>query len=105
MRDFEMKQCRRSIKDFDCPLQSIENGLIENGTLVVWQIKNIFWARLIDGQIVSTEEIDPRGWLEFRAFNASEEIHAKRIGERFVGRHAIDLEGEGDDYVDSFARF
>ncbi len=42
--------------------------------------------------------------MECRIFNRAEELHLKRDGNNFSGRYVRDELGEGNFYVDSFAR-
>ena len=38
-------------------------------------------------------------------FNDTEELHLKRIENKFIGRYVADIEGKGNFYTDSFSRF
>ena len=106
----ELKQCKSSIERVDCDisLPSVEalfaSKLHEPSTMIVWQIHRLDWCRVLEGRIVSTEELNVEAWLELRAFNADEEIHLKRAGDRFVGRYVVDELGDENYFVDSFAR-
>ena len=83
----------------------IQSKAIEDGAAVIWQVHRIDWCKLVGGRLVSSTELTPEHWLEFRIFNRDEEIHAKRFGNEFVGRYACDELGEGTYFADSFSRF
>lgn len=107
-----LEQCRSTFEPIACDatLSSIEeliNGAFDgrDATMIIWQIHKISWCRVSGGRIVANEELNAAHWLELRAFNADEEIHLKRAGNKFNGRHAVDELGEGTYFADSFSRF
>ena len=107
-----LEQCCSTFEPITCDasLSSVEeliNGKFDgrDATMIIWQIHKINWCKVLDGKLVSTEELNADYWLELRAFNADEEIHLKRSGNKFNGRYVADEIGDGTYFVDSFSRF
>ena len=106
-----LDRCKTAFEPINCDgsLQSVE-ALIKDkfgardASMIIWQIHKLSWCRVLDGRIDSTEELNVDHWLEFRVFNADEEIHAKRSTNGFNGRYAVDGRGADNDFVDSFSR-
>ena len=92
-------------------LQAIENLVAEKfldsrAVFVTWQLQNIFWGTYADKKISARAEINPEYWIEFRIFNETEELHLKRIENKFVGRYVREnFDGVGNFFADSFSRF
>ena len=105
-----LEQCRHTSEPIrcDCELQAIErlvqDKMSSDGAAVIWQVHRIDWCKLRGGRLESLEKLTPENWLEFRVFNDDEEIHAKRVGDQFVGRYARDELGESTYFADSFSR-
>lgn len=106
-----LEQCHSMVEPIACDAspQSIKNliGKIFGGRdalMIIWQIHKITWCKIIGGRLVSTEALNPINWLELRAFNRDEEIHLKRAGDIFKGRHVLDELGDGTYFADSFSR-
>ncbi len=80
---------------------------VKEATLVLWQVHGIVWGRWRDGALLLPGEAEKRCalWLELRIFNEEEELHLKKIGDRWSGRLLRDGAGEMREYVDSIARF
>lgn len=99
----ELGECKVYSEPIDCPateLKKILGEKISNGIFVAWQVQSIVWGKFDDEKFSA----NVKEWLECRLFNANEEIHIKRQGERFIGRYVRDASGAGTFYVDSFAR-
>ena len=73
--------------------------------LVAWQVQNIFWGTYNNSEFLTLESMTPQFWLECRIFNAAEELHLKRIDDKFCGRYITENDGTGNFYADSFSRF
>ena len=76
--------CEISLDDVE---ELIENKFENsNAIFVAWQIQNIIWGKVEGGKIFSTAEITPQYWQECRIFNATKEIHLKRVENKLCGR-------------------
>lgn len=109
---FEICDCKIYSETVTCEisLSDIENLVNEKfqnfrAVFVAWQFQNIFWGKYEDGELSARAEIIPDYWLECRIFNETEELHLKRIENKFVGRYITENTGEENFYVDSFSRF
>ena len=102
----QLRECKTFSERVECSPQELEKILREKflhaANFVAWQIQSIIWG-IFDGEKFLHAE-DLHDWLECRIFNAGEELHLKRDGNIFVGRYIRDEQGDGDFYVDSFAR-
>ncbi|MBQ6976371.1 MAG: hypothetical protein IJS81_07635 [Selenomonadaceae bacterium] len=97
---FEPMTCEISLNELEKILQNkFKNS---RAIFVAWQVQSIIWGTY-DGEKLSSSEI--KHWLECRIFNDAEELHLKKLNNKFVGRYVNDVEGVGNFYVDSFARF
>ena len=106
--DLRLCQCQKFSEPINCSAQELENIAQEKmsqGIFVAWQVQKIIWGKF-DGEKFLLKDNPPNfdDWLECRIFNRSEEIHLKRDGNNFSGRYVRDELGEGNFYVDSFAR-
>lgn len=72
---------------------------------VAWQIQNIIWGTYNKSEFLTLESITPQFWLECRIFNETEELHLKRVENKFCGRYVSEIDGAGNFYADSFSRF
>ena len=104
----QLRECRKFSEPINCSEQELEKILrekISDGIIIAWQVQNIIWGKF-DGEQFLYKDIAPNfaDWLELRFFNRGEEIHLKRDGNNFIGRYVRDELGEGNFYVDSFAR-
>lgn len=74
---------------------------------VAWQLQNIFWGTYEDEKFSAHADvkINPAYWLECRIFNETEELHLKRLENKFIGRYVTESKGTGNFYADSFSRF
>ena len=77
----------------------------DGAIFVAWQIQNIIWGTY-DGKLLLRDKksLEPENWLECRVFNAEQEVHFKRVGNKLRWRYIKDTLGEGNFYVDSFSR-
>ena len=72
---------------------------------VAWQIQNIIWGKFDGEKLISPSEITAQYWQECRIFNETEELHLKRVDDKFCGRYITENDGTGNFYADSFSRF
>lgn len=91
-------------------LNAVENLVQEkfknsDAIFVAWQIQNIIWGKYDDSKFSTRAEVTPQFWLECRIFNETEELHLKRIENKFVGRYIAETVGDENFYADSFSRF
>ena len=63
------------------------------------------WGKFNGEKLFSTAEVTPQYWLECRIFNEAEELHLKRVKNKFVGRYVTETAGNENFYADSFSRF
>ena len=96
-------ECKTFSERIECSAAELEQILREkfsDGIFVAWQIQCIVWGK-IGGEnfLPNVEDL-----LEIRLFNRREEIHLKRTGDKFSGRHVRDEDGTGTFYADSFSR-
>ena len=94
-----------------CSLNEVENILRDKfksprAVFAAWQVQSIIWGTY-DRKLSLRGNVTPlpENWLECRIFNETAELHLKRVNENFVGRYVKDSDGNGNFYVDSFARF
>ena len=104
----QLRECQKFSEPIKCSEQELEKILrekISDGIIIAWQVQNIIWGKF-DGEKFLYKDTAPNfaDWLELRLFNRGEEIHLKRDGNNFIGRYVRDELGEGNFYVDSFAR-
>ena len=113
-KETELKICPCEIvsENVTCEisLSGIENLIKENfknqhANFVAWQIQNIIWGKYDSGEFVTLADITPQFWLECRIFNENEELHLKRVENKFSGRYVTETEGTDNFYADSFSRF
>lgn len=107
----KLGECKTFSERIDCTATELEEILRKNfikggGIFVAWQIQSIIWGKFDGEKLLLKGDIAPNidDWLECRIFNRHEEFHLKRAGENFIGRYLRDELGEGNFYVDSFAR-
>lgn len=94
--------CEISLNGVEKLLQKFKN---QRANFVAWQIQNIIWGKYDGEKLFSSAEITPQFWLECRIFNEIEELHLKRVENKFVGRYISEIDGEKNFYADSFSRF
>lgn len=102
-----LRECKIFSEQLEISWSELEQILREKsfqGIFVAWQIQSVIWGKIVDEKFSSPEPIDVEDWLEFRIFNEHEEFHFKRDGKIWRGRYIRDEAGNGDFYVDSFAR-
>lgn len=87
--------------------EKLEELGIKEANVVVWQVQGVAWGRWQDGALKLAGEAakKPELWLELRVFNEEEELHLKKSGSLWLGRHCRDGAGEAAEYVDSISRF
>lgn len=109
---FQLCECKNILERVTCEisLSDIEKILAQNfknprAVFVAWQIQNIVWGNYDGKKLSARSEITPEHWLECRIFNAAEELHLKRLENKFSGRYISETDGAGNFYVDSFSRF
>ena len=105
----KLGECKTFSERIECTQTELEKILrekISDGIFIAWQIQNIIWGKFDGEKLLLKENLPPNvdDILECRVFNRYEEIHLKRAGKNFVGRYMRDELGEGNFYVDSFAR-
>lgn len=95
--------CEISLTD----VENIIRGNFKNprANFVTWQVQNIMWGKYNNGEFLTLSSITPQFWLECRIFNETEELHLKRIENKFCGRYITETLGDGNFYADSFSRF
>lgn len=76
-----------------------------SAVIVVWQINQIAWGKLSDGDIIFFEmnEWNIEFCQEMRVFNDNKEIQLVKNGNKLSGRLRIDGSGDETVYVDSIA--
>lgn len=89
--------------------KKIAETVSADARIVIWQMDKILFGRWQAGHITLPEEgtVRPDLWQEIRIFNENEELHLRRAGKGFRGRHRKDAPTAqgGSPYVDSFSRF
>ena len=106
----KLGECETFSERVECSSAELEETLrkkFSQGIFVAWQIQRIVWGTFDGKKLLLKENSSPNfdDWLECRIFNANEEIHLRRFGDKFIGRYVHDdLNGAGNFYVDSFAR-
>ena len=105
----DLHECKTFSERLECPAAELEKFLREklsDGIFVAWRIESVVWGKFVDKNFSLPNNQSPNfdDWLECRFFNAHEEIHLKRLGEKFFGRYVRDEDGTGTFYADSFAR-
>ncbi len=72
-----------------------KHGLLR-GLAVVWQMQNVLWGRVEDGQLSlsSGGPLSPEYWQELRVFSEDAELHLTRRGGALFGRFRSDAGGE-----------
>ncbi len=72
-----------------------KHGLLR-GLAVVWQMQNVLWGRVEDGQLSlsSGGPLSPEYWQELRIFNEGAELHLTRRGGALSGRFRADAGGD-----------
>lgn len=98
---------------------ALKNRGLARGFAILWQVQNVLWGRVEDGQIsfadspTGNEKTDPvpldnlpsEYWQELRVFNDDAELRLTRRGGELVGRFRSDAGGETQiEYVDAMAR-
>lgn len=104
---YQLCACTKILEPVTCEISQLEKILAQKFTnpradFVAWQIQSILWGKF-DGKKLS--EFTPELWLECRIFNATEELHLKRLDDKFCGRYVRETSGADNFYVDSFSRF
>ena len=101
---FEKLSCECSLSDVEKILHEKFQG--NRAVFVAWQLQNIIWGTYDGKQLLLRDNVSPvlENFLECRIFNDMQELHLKRIGNKFRGRYVEDTDGNGNFYVDSFAR-
>ena len=96
--------CECSLKDVEKILQ--EKFQNSRAVFVAWQIQNIIWGTYDGAKLLLRDKNSPasENWLECRIFNDTQELHLKRVKDKFNWRYIKDIDGEGNFYVDSFSR-
>ena len=106
--NLKLGECKSDSERVEWSARELQEKLrekISDGLFVAWQIQSVVWGKFDGEKFFSTEAFDVDDWLECRIFNANEEIHLRRFGDKFIGRYVHDdLNGAGNFYVDSFAR-
>ena len=105
----QLRECQKISAQIKCSPQELEKLLQEkfsSAIFVAWQVQNVVWGKFDGEKLLLKDDLAPNfdDWLECRIFNRGKELHLKRDGNIFSGRLISDAEGEGDFYVDSFAR-
>ena len=90
-------------------LQAVEEILREKietpAKFIAWQVQNIIWGTYDGGLLLRDKKSpEPENWLECRVFNAEQEVHFKRVGNKLNWRYIKDISGAGNFYVESFSR-
>ncbi len=98
----ENVSCEISLDGVKNLLQKFKN---QRANFVAWQIQNIIWGKYDGEKLFSNSEITPQFWLECRIFNETEELHLKRVENKFSGRYVTEIDGTENFYADSFSRF
>lgn len=85
--------------------ETVAKYIGSSAVIVVWQVNQIAWGKLSDGDIIFPEIND---WnvafcQEMRVFNDNKEIHLVKNGNNLSGRLRIDGSGDETVYVDSIA--
>ena len=99
----DLHECKTFSERLECSAAELEKFLrekISDGIFVAWQIQSVVWGKIGDENFLANVD----DLLEIRLFNRREEIHLKRLGEKFFGRYVRDEDGTGTFYADSFAR-
>ena len=99
----ENLSCEISLNDVKKILQ--DKFQKKDAIFVAWQIQNIIWGKYDGEKLLSPSEITAQYWQECRIFNETEELHLKRIENEMRGRYVTEIDGTGNFYADSFARF
>lgn len=84
--------------------EALKKHGLTRGLAVVWQMQDVCWGRVENGQLVIAGGGDPTPeyWQELRLFNADAELHLTRIGDKLSGRFRSDAEGtESVRYIDA----
>ena len=104
-KNLQLRECRTFSERVERSPQELEKFLGEKffrANFVAWQVQSVIWGKFDGEKFLHAENLDD--WLECRIFDESAELHLKRDGKIFSGRYIRDEEGDGDFYVDSFAR-